>query len=191
MLILSLWCYTVYMWTMFTTFRRHMAPPSSGSKCVGWWVSIYIQHWFWKGQGEKGEREWRLMPCGPGCTVDQESCKDVSFRALLVAVCTTFLVHCSYWPRQDTSLHSITSVPPFQNIMLCTHRNLLTYYDFEIGGSMLHQYATEKRGSTIDHCRSRCKGREGLPLIHSFIHQYAPLNLHGHHLIDIYLIPFI
>jgi hypothetical protein len=24
--------------------------------------------------------------------------------------------------------------------------------------------------STIDHCRSRCKGREGPPLIHSFIH---------------------
>jgi hypothetical protein len=26
------------------------------------------------------------------------------------------------------------------------------------------------KGSTIDHCSSRCKGREGPPLVHSFIH---------------------
>jgi hypothetical protein len=29
-----------------------------------------------------------------------------------------------------------------------------------------------KRGSTIDHCRLRCKGQEGLPLIHAFIHSF-------------------
>jgi hypothetical protein len=28
--------------------------------------------------------------------------------------------------------------------------------------------------STIDHCRSRCKGREGLTLIHSLISVYVP-----------------
>jgi hypothetical protein len=33
-----------------------------------------------------------------------------------------------------------------------------------------------KRGSTIDHCRSRCKGREGPPLIHSFV---CTLHIHN------------
>jgi hypothetical protein len=32
-----------------------------------------------------------------------------------------------------------------------------------------------KKGSTIDHCRSRCKGQEGQPLIHSFLHCSLPL----------------
>jgi hypothetical protein len=34
-----------------------------------------------------------------------------------------------------------------------------------------------KRGSTIDHCRSQCKGQEGPPLKHSFIHTRSSSNL--------------
>jgi hypothetical protein len=33
-----------------------------------------------------------------------------------------------------------------------------------------------KRGSTIDHCRSRCKGREDPPFVHSFIHARQELH---------------
>jgi hypothetical protein len=36
---------------------------------------------------------------------------------------------------------------------------------FKLDACLLHW-----ERSTMDHCRSRCKGREGLPLIHSYIH---------------------
>jgi hypothetical protein len=36
-----------------------------------------------------------------------------------------------------------------------------------------------KRGSTINHCRSQCKGREGPPLIQSFIHSKLPDSCSG------------
>jgi hypothetical protein len=70
--------------------------------------------------------------------VGQESCKDVSIKALLVAVCTTFLVHCSYWPRQESQFPLYYFCPSFSKHN-AVYTQKLTYYDSEIGGSMLHQ----------------------------------------------------
>jgi hypothetical protein len=114
--------------------------------------------------------------------------RDVPFKALLVAVCTTFPVHCSYWPRQDTSPHSISG-PPFQNTMLCIHRNSLTYI---LWPWKWRQHVISATLPTSTWCNNpRAESTS--------ICAHAPSNLHGHHLVHIYfhfiflhnMIPFI
>jgi hypothetical protein len=67
-------------------------------------------------------------------------CIFMHFRALKRAHCTTFLVHCAYWPTQDTSPLSVTpflhSFSETEFYVYTTTLQSMHLVDREDGGSM-------------------------------------------------------
>jgi hypothetical protein len=55
MLIMFFSFYTVWMWVIFLTFRMYVLPPTSGLKCVGWRISVYVYYSVSESNGGKGE----------------------------------------------------------------------------------------------------------------------------------------
>jgi hypothetical protein len=105
-----------------------------------------------------------------------------------------YFAHCPMHSNYEDALRRVTYfVVKFQSILNHAHPlSLISYYNKSISNIVVivtfhsnrfvsvenHAHVDRTQNnlttnvlswSTIDHCRSRCKGREGPPLIHSFI----------------------
>jgi hypothetical protein len=80
MLLLYLDCYMVWMWAIFQMFWRYMLSSSSGWKCVGWWICMYVQHCFENQWGRGGDGVGTGTSSWLVGTGDWESCADVPFK---------------------------------------------------------------------------------------------------------------